>query len=128
MNKYFQKGEIKMIINIRVPNKEDVEEFKRKMKIKIHNGKDWCRNNKDLIITYTPMFIGGLTTVTKIVGKQMNNGKEKELKELYCYDRSLGHYWRLKRDLSNREWLDIDRRKQRGERLSDILSDMKVLK
>lgn len=26
------------------------------------------------------------------------------------------------------EWLEIDRRKKNGERLSDVLSDMKVLK
>ena len=30
--------------------------------------------------------------------------------------------------LSNKEWLEIDSRKRNGERLSDILSEMKVLK
>ena len=50
------------------------------------------------------------------------------MKDLYCYDRSLGHYWRLRRELSNKEWLEIDQRKKNGERLADILDEMKVLK
>ncbi len=53
--------------------------------------------------------------------------KEK-VKDLYCYDRSVGHYWKLRRELSNKEWLEIDQREKNGERLSDILSEMKVLK
>lgn len=48
-------------------------------------------------------------------------------KHLYCYDRSLGHYWKLRRELTNEEWLEIDKRKKNGERLSDILDDMRVL-
>ena len=54
--------------------------------------------------------------------------KEKDLKDLYCYDRSLGHYWTLRRRLTNAEWVEIDKRKNNGERLADILSELKVLK
>lgn len=103
-------------------------EFKEKVHAKIQNGKDWFVRNKEAVITLTPIVIGGITTVTKVVGKHVNLHKEETLKDLYCYDRSLGHYWRLKRELSNQEWLEIDRRKKNGERLSDILSDMRVLK
>lgn len=85
-------------------------------------------NNKQEIITLTPVIIGGLTAVTKVVGKNVNLKREKDNKELYCYDNRLGHYWRLRRELSNSEWLEIDRRKNKGEHLSDILSDLKVLK
>lgn len=59
---------------------------------------------------------------------QIKLNKEKDLKDLYCYDRSLGHYWKLRRELTNTEWVEIDKRKNNGERLSDILSEMKVLK
>ena len=41
--------------------------------------------------------------------------KEQNLKDLYCYDRSLGHYWKLRRELTNEEWLEIDKRKKNGE-------------
>jgi hypothetical protein len=102
--------------------------FKDKINAKIQNGKEWIVRNKEAVITLTPVIIGGVTTVSKVVGKRINLRKQENLKDLYCYDRSLGHYWRLRRELTNREWLEIDQRKKNGERLSDILSEMKVLK
>ena len=80
------------------------------------------------MITLTPIVIGGITTVAKVVGKHVNLHKQEDLKDLYCYDRSLGHYWKLRRELTNQEWLEIDKRKKNGERLSDILDELKVLK
>lgn len=103
-------------------------ELKEKLKSKIRSGKEKVVRYKNEIITLTPIVIGGVATVVKVVGKRINLHKQEELKDLYCYDRSLGHYWRLRRELSNKEWLEIDRRKKNGERLSDILSEMKVLK
>lgn len=103
-------------------------EFKDKIDSMIQNGKHWFVRNKDVLITVTPVIIGGVATVSKVVGKRVNLHKQESIKNLYCYDRSLGHYWRLRRELSNKEWLDIDRRKRNGERLADILADMRVLK
>lgn len=85
-------------------------EFKEKIYAKIQNGKDLIIRNKEALLILTPIAM------------------EEELKDLYCYDRSLGHYWRLRRELSNKEWLEIDQRKKNGERLADILDEMKVLK
>lgn len=102
--------------------------LKEKVSVKIQNGKEWYKRNKELVLTLTPVVITGATTIIKVVGKRNNLRKQEDLKELYCYDRSLGHYWRLRRELSNKEWLEIDARKKNGERLSDILSEMKVLK
>lgn len=102
--------------------------FKDKINAKIQNGKEWIVRNKEAVITLTPVIIGGVTTVSKVVGKRINLRKQENLKDLYCYDRSLGHYWRLRRELTNKEWLEIDQRKKNGERLSDILEQMKVLK
>lgn len=103
-------------------------EIKEKINTKIQNGKEWFSRNKETVIALTPVVIGGVTTITKVVGKRVNLRKQEDLKDLYCYDRSLGHYWRLRRELSNKEWLEIDQRKKNGERLSDILAEMKVLK
>lgn len=115
------------IIDFRTKEQKRAD-FKEKLKQKCESGKKWWCRNKDWAITIIPVAIGGLTTITKVVGKRINLHKEETLKEMYCYDRSLGHYWRLKRDLSNKEWLDVDRRKKNGERLADILAEMKVLK
>lgn len=90
--------------------------------------KHWFMRNKEIVIVLTPVVIGGLTTIVKVVGKRSNLRKEESLKQLYCYDRSLGHYWRLRRELSNKEWLEIDKRRKNGERMADILAGLKVLK
>ncbi|EET59486.1 hypothetical protein BRYFOR_08577 [Marvinbryantia formatexigens DSM 14469] len=105
---------------------------KRQLKEKIYSavesGKNWAVQNKEEAITLAAGVCGCATAIIKTVGKRVNSQKEKELKDLYCYDRSLGHYWRLRRELTNREWVEIDQRKQNGERLADILASMKVLK
>lgn len=108
--------------------KQKFEEFKGKIKQKFQDGKAWVVRNKEAVIVFTPIVINGLTTVTKVVGKNINLRKQETVKNLYCYDRSLGHYWSLRRELTNQEWLEIDRRKKNGERLADILADMRVLK
>jgi len=108
--------------------KQSKPTWKEKLGITVQNGKRWITQNKDIIIIATPFIIGSVASITKMVGKHINLRKEEVLKNLYCYDRSLGHYWRLRRTLSNAEWATIDMRKSRGERLSDILSEMKILK
>lgn len=102
--------------------------FKEKVSSKIQNGKEWVINNKEIVMTALPVIVGGFTTVIKVVDKKHNLKKQEKLKDEYCYDRSLGHYWKLRRPLSNKEWLEIDKRKKNGERLSDILDELKVLK
>jgi len=109
-------------------NEEKKENLKEKLNSKIQNGVDWVCDNMELVVTVAPIVVGGIATVTKFAGKRINLHKEESLKNLYCYDRSLGHYWRLRRELSNREWLEIDNRKKNGERLADILAELKVLK
>ena len=103
-------------------------EFKEKVHSKIQNGKDWCYENKDLIVQLAPAAIGVLAIGTKAIGKHANLKKQEAVKDLYCYDRSLGHYWNLKRKLTSKEWVTINNRKKNGERLGDILDSMKVLK
>lgn len=81
-----------------------------------------------MITFFAPLIIGGATAGIKAVDRHAKLNKEQNLKELYCYDRSLGNYWKLRRELSNAEWIEIDKRKKNGERLGDILYELKVLK
>ena len=95
---------------------------------KIVNG---VMSNKEFFMIVVPIgtaTIGAVAKGAKAIGKKQTLKKEQDLKELYCYDRSLGHYWKLRRELTNAEWVEIDKRKKRGERLADILSELKVLK
>lgn len=75
----------------------------------------------------TPVIVGTIMQIARMVSQQDRLKKAKDLKELYCYDRSLGHYWKLRRELTNDEWLAIDARKRSGERLGDILKELNVL-
>lgn len=103
-------------------------ERKEKIQRKCSEVKNWAAANKETIVLLAPIMIGCATGIVKGVNKQVKLSKEKDLKELYCYDRSLGHYWKLRRELTNSEWVEIDRRKKNGERLADILDELKVLK
>ena len=117
------------VVNLKDFQKEAKKrEIKEWFNAKYQKGKEFVIRNKEALIVLTPVAIKGVTTITKVVGKHINLRKEESIKNLYCYDRSLGHYWSLKRELTNQEWLEIDRRKKNGERLADILSDFRVLK
>ena len=105
-----------------------INDFKWRAQQQLRQAGEWFVRNKEAVIILTPVLIGGLTTIVRVVGKRINLHKEEAVKNLYCYDRSLGHYWALRRELSNKEWLEIDQRKKNGERLSDILAELKVLK
>ena len=89
--------------------------------------RDFWNNNKESIITFTPLAAGIVTLGIKTIGKHRNLRMQKYNKERYVYDTSLGHYWKLSRKLKNSEWLEIERRRAKGERLADILASMKVL-
>lgn len=108
--------------------KEKFEDFKWNCKTKIRQGCEWCKENPEIAIVVIPLVAKTGTSLVKAVSKNVNLRKQESIKNLYCYDRSLGHYWSLRRELTNQEWLEVDRRKKAGERLADILESMKVLK
>lgn len=94
-------------------NEEGKRTWKERIKFQFSKGKEWVVRNKEQLIVITPIAVSGITTIIKVVAKHNNWRKQEELHDLYCYDRSLGHYWRLRRELSNKEWLEIDRRKKK---------------
>lgn len=121
----FKKDKIE-IVDFKKEQKR--RERKEKIQSKIYNAANWINNNKEMIILVGPALLGCATAGMKVVNKHANLRKEQNMKELYCYDRSLGHYWKLRRELTNSEWVEIGKRKNNGERLADILDELKVLK
>ena len=87
----------------------------------------WCTDNKEISVILIPIIGGFVMTVIKTVIKDNNIRKETMLKELYVYDRSLGHYHKLRRPLKTSEWMKINERKKNGETLADILYSLNVL-
>lgn len=105
---------------------------KAKAKAWLHNRKVdaqclWA-DHKEEILILGPAAIGAISVGVKVIGKRINLHKEEQLKDFRVYDTSLGHYWELRKKLSNSQWLEIERRRGAGESLGDILYDMKVLK
>ena len=109
-------------------NETMIQRFKRTLNTKWREAKQWASDNKEVLAVVVPAVIGGAATIAKVAGRHHNLQKQEAVKNLYCYDRSLGHYWSLRRELSNVEWREIDKRKKNGERLSDILKELNVLR
>lgn len=113
---------------------EDFRNEWNKEKVKRKIGEAWWKtkrfidDNKEMVMLFGPMVGGGIATLVKGGIKHGNLKKEEKIKNLYCYDRSLGHYWKLRRELTNDEWVRVEKRKRNGEKLADILSEMRVLK
>lgn len=88
----------------------------------------WIGENKEMLKIAAPVIIGGGLELVKVLVKRSNVSREEALKKNFIYDRSNGHYYELKRQPKNRQWIEIDRRKEGGEKVGDILQDMRLLK
>ena len=120
-----------MAVKIKVVDLEKARkkaERREKFNEKVNEAKKWYDNNREWVNVVAPAAVSAIVWGTKSVHKHVVLHRTKNLKDLYCYDRSLGHYWRLKRALTNKDWSEINRRKKAGEKLGDILESLKVLK
>ena len=91
----------------------------------------WVENNPELAIVIIPAAAAAIKGATKLGSKFVTKfNQDRMIKDVRtrCYDPSEGHYWFLKRELSNDEWLLVNRRHSNGERIGDILADLRVLK
>lgn len=102
--------------------------YKAAIREKVNNVKTFMRDNKEILIVAIPAVAGVCKLVIKSANKHTNLRKEKRLKDNYCYDRSLGHYWELNRKLTNDEWIEVEKRKGEGECMGNIFLDMGVLR
>ncbi len=103
---------------------------KAKMKaiIRVNKTVDWVKNNPQIALGVGTAVVGTGKYFGKNIIKRGNLRKAEKVKQEYCYDPSLGHYWQLKRKLSNSEWRAVENRKKNGEKLGEIFESMKVLK
>lgn len=103
-------------------------EKREKINAKLAKAKDWWDDNKGAVLVAAPVVGGIALKGMQIFGKHHNLKLEQRNKDRRCYDTSLGHYWELKRKLTNRDWVEINRRRRNGESLGDILDNLGVLK
>ena len=110
----------------------DLNEVKKESKFHewIRKGRDWCEVHKDelgigavvasILIPAAAKWHSDRAKVQKAEQEQFN-------KERYVYDHSLGMYLKLKRPLTNNDYVLINARKAHGEKLSNILAGLGLL-
>ena len=108
--------------------KTKLGQAKRRAKRAVHKARVWAEQNPDKAALIASGTIAAAQYFGKTAIKDYRNNREATQLKLRCYDPSKGHYYYLKRELSNKEWLMIDKRRDAGEKLPDILDDMRVLK
>lgn len=84
--------------------------------------------NKVAIAVIVPAVGTVVAKGIQVIGRRHNLKIEERNRDRRVYDTSLGHYWELRRKLDNRDWTEINRRRNRGESLGEILEEMRVLK
>lgn len=112
---------------------EVFEKVKKEAKYMAWNVGNWFYNKENIgfVVGATGVVLPAVAGVMRAVnnGKAVHDAKKmKELKKLNYYDRSAGHYWSLRRPLTNAEWATVAERKKNGETVGDILESLKVLK
>lgn len=108
--------------------KKRFAEFRHMVAEKCHDTADFIRENKEILVIAVPAAFGAVKSITKYTTTKSRLRKEQDLKNLYAYDYSTGHYWHLKRPLTNSEWRSVETMKKSGMSLGDIFASMRVLK
>ena len=107
------------------------ETFGRKVKNASKEAIKWAKDNWEIVTVIGIPVVGGMVKgigyVTKQISKHKTINQQQELKDLYIYDRSLGMYCKLRKKLTPSQALEVERRKQSGEKLVSILNDMRML-
>lgn len=104
------------------------EERRKKIEAIKQKAKDFWDTNKVYITVAAPVVGKVALETVKLVKRHHVARIELRNKDLRLYDTSLGHYWELRRKLNNSDWVTINRRRNLGESLGDILEEMRVLK
>lgn len=92
--------------------------------------KFWNENKEFVLFVGIPVatsLIGLGKAGIKAAGKNRAVRTEIKMKNRRFYDPSLRCYWNLNHELSNSEKVMISKRRKSGEKLSDILSDMRLI-
>jgi ABC-type nitrate/sulfonate/bicarbonate transport system substrate-binding protein len=118
------------------PSEKELKKLKKKaerrekydrFKQKLNQAWTWCIDNPEKAIPIGVAVGGGIAKGAKTISRHAKLKEERELKDLYIYDRSTGFYWKLKKPLTSRQQMEINLRKTNGEKLGDILNSMRVL-
>lgn len=107
------------------------EKRKKEFKRKVNEALYWIKENKEVLIIVIPAAVTVTKWSLRVVNSLSRNialMQEKKIKDLKIYDRSMGKYLDLKRPLNQNDMKIVLERRDNGEKLSNILIDMDLLK
>lgn len=110
--------------------KQRVENAKQKAKDWAEPKLQWCREHKEILMTFGPVVIGGVFELAKAGIKAKDHREARELEEeklRSVYDRSAGMYLETTRELTNDDYRELQRRKREGMTTGEALDDMGLL-
>ena len=101
---------------------------KETVKRKWNDTKQWCSENKQLLIVLVPAGLAAANKALKTVDRMQERKYDYKERYLQVWDPATHQHIKLRRELTPAEQLELSQRNQDGERLTDILHDMKVAK
>lgn len=108
---------------------------KKTLKEAYADAKEWCaekweliKANKEIAITVGSVVIPAAIEIVKIGSKKSARRADERHRKLEMWDPVEGHWWKLRRELTSSELLEIERRVRNGEARGEVLYDMGVLK
>lgn len=112
-------------------NKKSMKErwgrFKEEAHWKKLEAQNWVKENKDVLLTLT-IVLGPAAlryAQSRVVTKRRSDEDTRQKRSVY--DPVHHHSYECKRNLKPYEWAEIDRRKENGESVYDILMSMRLL-
>lgn len=111
--------------------KERTKQFARKAKDEaVLTGRKaaaWANRNKEMLIIAAPVAIAALRSGQSLVVNRRVKSERSRIDHTY-YDPSTGFHWDLRRKVTNKERAEILKRKENGQDIYTILSQMKLIK
>lgn len=108
---------------------------KRTLKEICADTKEWCsekweiiKQNKETVIGVGSFAVPAVIEVVNISGKRRARRADDKHRKTEMWDPVEGHWWKLRRELSSRELLEVEHRVKNGESRGEVLADMGLLK
>lgn len=91
-------------------------------------GQKWGQHIFSTVKNVATRDVANATPAVKKHNRNKRQDKMEKAKRTRIYDSSSGNYWHLKKELTKKQWLKVNKRKKAGEKTGDILKSMRVLK
>lgn len=107
--------------------KERFEDFKAELRWKKMEAQAWARDHRDELVGAAIFLIPTVTKLVQTSNSKRKHSDEERHRNRSVYDPQHHHSYECKRDLKSYEWAEIDRRRDAGESVYDILTSMRLL-